>query len=35
MEEIRALMDKPANIRNMSVIAHGKLSEQPLSPLIL
>ena len=25
VEEIRALMDKPANIRNMSVIAHGKL----------
>ena len=24
IEEIRALMDKPANIRNMSVIAHGK-----------
>lgn len=22
--KIRALMDKPANIRNMSVIAHGK-----------
>ncbi|KIX96370.1 elongation factor 2, partial [Fonsecaea multimorphosa CBS 102226] len=22
IEEIRALMDKPANIRNMSVIAH-------------
>ena len=24
VEEIRQLMDKPANIRNMSVIAHGK-----------
>ena len=24
IEEIRALMDKPANIRNMSVIAHGQ-----------
>lgn len=23
VEEIRELMDKPANIRNMSVIAHG------------
>ena len=26
IDEIRALMDKPANIRNMSVIAHGKQS---------
>jgi hypothetical protein len=25
VEEIRELMDKVANIRNMSVIAHGKL----------
>jgi hypothetical protein len=24
IEEIRALMEKPANIRNMSVIAHGE-----------
>ena len=24
VEEIRQLMDRPANIRNMSVIAHGE-----------
>ena len=30
--KIRALMDKPANIRNMSVIAHGKPTSQLLSP---
>lgn len=28
IEEIRALMDKPANIRNMSVIAHGMVDHQ-------
>jgi len=26
IDEIRALMDKPANIRNMSVIAHGSFA---------
>ena len=25
LDQIRALMDKPTNIRNMSVIAHGML----------
>ena len=30
VEEIRELMDKPANIRNMSVIAHGKLDEDKI-----
>ena len=25
VDQIRALMDKPTNIRNMSVIAHGML----------
>ena len=24
VDQIRALMDKPTNIRNMSVIAHGE-----------
>ena len=30
LDQIRALMDKPTNIRNMSVIAHG-MSLHPLS----
>jgi hypothetical protein len=34
-DQIRGLMDKPTNIRNMSVIAHGEVSHLPLPYLQL
>jgi hypothetical protein len=34
-DQIRGLMDKPTNIRNMSVIAHGEVPHMPLPYLHL
>ena len=32
IEQLRLLMDKPHNIRNMSVIAHGAAPPAPRAP---